>query len=283
MKIVFFGTPRFAQIVLENLVGSEFKPSLVVTAPDAKVGRGQFLTPPPVKETAIGAKIKVLQPKILNNTSQFDLAILVAYGQLIPKKILEIPKFGFINVHPSLLPRYRGPSPIQAAILAGDKATGITIMKLDEKLDHGPILTQKEVEITSDDTHLTLVEKLGLVGSNLLLEVLPDYLQGKIKLKDQDHKKATITQKITKKDGLIENMQNPPDRKTLDRMIRAYYPWPTVWAELAPSNQKPATKIKLLPQGMVQVEGKRPMSVQEFTNGYPQYKNLFGTLDLNTS
>lgn len=300
INILFLGTPRFAQIVLENLINSQYKPSLVVTAPDAKSGRGQKVIESPVKQTALDIGIEVITPENLRTKSdlarpesdrrardsaksdlvdtkrgatlgstqgrssfEYDLAILVAYGKLIPKEILEIPKLGFINVHPSLLPKYRGPSPIQTAILDGEKTTGVTIMKLDEELDHGPILAQKEIGIEPNDTHLSLIEKLGLIGSNLLIETLPNYISGKIKPKTQNHKKATLTGKITKASGYID-LDNPPGQKTLDRMIRAYYPWPNVWTKVD------GKIIKFLPQGLIQPEGKRPMTYAEFKNGYPQ-------------
>lgn len=281
LKIAFFGTPRFAQIVLENLIASDFKPSLVITTPDAKVGRGQILTPPPVKQTAIGAGIPVIQPIPSGfNPADLtglnpDLAVLVAFGQIIPKEILKIPKLGFLNVHPSLLPKYRGPSPIQQAILDGEKTTGVTIIKLDEELDHGPILAQREVELEANDTHLTLIEKLGAIGSNLLLETLPDYISGKIKAQDQNHAQATMTKKITKEDGHID-LLNPPDPFLLNRMIRAYYPWPTVWTEIKLESQRvkesKKLRIKLLPEKMVQVEGKKPTTVEMFAKLYPAIK-----------
>src|SRR3989344_5009199 len=136
MKIIFFGTPRFAQIVLEKLIDSPFRPSIVVTATDAKFGRGQKLKSSPVKQTAIQKGLRILQPHKLSEISgqlkDIDIAILVAYGKIIPKEILAIPKFGFVNVHPSLLPKYRGPSPIQSAILAGEKKNGVSIILLDE-------------------------------------------------------------------------------------------------------------------------------------------------------
>lgn len=272
-NIVFFGTPRFAQIVLENLIASEFKPSLVVTAPDAKAGRGQMLTPPPVKQNALGAGIRLTQktefdPKDFTGLNP-DLAILVAFGQIIPKEILEIPKLGFLNIHPSLLPKYRGPSPIQTAILENEKTTGVTIIKLDEELDHGPILGRREVPIEENDTHLTLIEKLGAIGSNLLLELLPDYVSGNLKLQDQDHVRATMTKKITKEDGHID-LHNPPNPQDLNRMIRAYYPWPTVWGEIIVQSDKgKVQRVKLLPEKMVQVEGKNPVPREEFAKLYP--------------
>ncbi len=275
MKIAFFGTPRLAQIVLENLIQSPYKPSLIVTAPDAKSGRGQKVTASPVKQTATENKIEVSTRTVLDLNIDLDLAILVAYGQIIPKRILEIPKFGFINIHPSLLPKYRGPSPIQTAILDGEEITGVTIIKLDEELDHGPFLAQEKVTIKKTDTHLTLIEKLGAIGSNLLLETLPDYISGKVKLQEQNHAKATTTKKITKEDSKID-LLNPPNLPVLDRMIRAYYPWPGVWTRLIVNGSQ--FTVKLLPQNVIQLEGKRPLTLTQFKNGYPkiyeQIKNL---------
>ena len=276
MKIAFFGTPRFAQIVLEQLIDSPYKPSIVITAPDAKIGRGQQIKSSPVKQTAIDNNIEVLQPSKLSTlTFDFDLGILVAYGKILPQKILDIPSHGFINIHPSLLPKYRGPSPIHNAILEGDSKTGVSIMLLDDQIDHGPILVQQEVDIDPIDTHDTLAEKLAHVGAGLLLKSLPDYLDGKLEAKPQNHTKATNTFHIQKKDGEI-SLQNPPDAKILDRMIRAYFPWPAVWA-------KPDGKIiKFLPEGKIQPEGKRPMTKKEFRNGNPKaYQKLHATLSLS--
>ncbi len=265
MKIAFFGTPRLAQITLEKLVNSPFKPNLVVTGPDTRTGRGRNLASSPVKQTALANNIPV-SSQLAARSSQFDLAILVAYGKILPKNILSIPKHGFINIHPSLLPKYRGPSPIQTAIL-NDKETGSTIILLDEEVDHGPILTQKKIPIDPTDTHESLIEKLGNLGSDLLLEALPDYLLGKIKPQPQNHIKATFTEKITKQDGKID-INNPPDSQTLDRMIRAFYPWPGVWTEIE------GKLIKFLPGNLIQPEGKRPMSIKEFLNGYPKLKEV---------
>lgn len=308
VNIVFFGTPRFAQIVLERLINFPYKPKLVITAPDAKVGRGQQVGQSPVKQTAIKNRIEVVQPEKLSGSSQgpsfflespksrtdlfangpfclehLDLAILVAYGKIIPKEVLAIPKYGFINVHPSLLPKYRGPSPIQSAILAGEEKTGVTIIKLDEEVDHGPILGQTELKIENDDTHDSLGEKLANLGASLLLEVLPEFLShfrsvpginlahSGSELRAQDHSKATFTKHITKEDGFID-LQNLPDAVTFDRMVRAYYPWPTVWSKLMVNGKW--LIVKFLPGGQIQPEGKRPMSIKEFLNGYPQAKEL---------
>lgn len=276
MKIAFFGTPHFAQIVLENLVDSPYKPTIVITAPDAKSGRGQKLVPTPVKQTAIENNIDVLTPKSLNQQStidnqQFDLAILVAYGKIIPKEILGIPKYGFINLHPSLLPKYRGPSPIQSAILSGESKTGVTIMLLDEEVDHGPILAQHEILIENNDNNETLHEKLGSIGAKLLTKTLSDYLEGNLKPKPQNHSKATFTKHIERLDGYID-LKNPPTKNQLQNMIRAFHPWPGVWTKL---NGK---IIKFLPDGKIQPEGKRPMTKKEFLNGYTDTKDFIEKL-----
>lgn len=278
MKTAFFGTPRFAQIVLEELIKSPYKPSVVVTAADAKVGRGRKLKSSPVKQTAEGNQIDVLQPtKLSTLTFDFDLGILVAYGKILPKEILEIPKHGFINIHPSLLPKYHGPSPIQSAILSGDNKTGVSIMLLDEEVDHGPLLAQKEIDIDPVDTHDTLAEKLAREGAKLLLQTLPDYLDGNLKPTPQNHTKATFTEHIQKRDGFI-HPQNPPNRKIVGRMIRAYFPWPTVWTHLRQGSGGQAKLIKFLPGGLIQPEGKRPMTKKEFLNGYPKSKELIEKL-----
>lgn len=270
MEIAFFGTPHFAQVVLEKLIKSPYKPSLVVTAPDTKSGRGQKFVPSPVKQTAQENNIKILEANSFNKNSEignlkFDLAILVAFGKILPQGVLDIPKYGFINVHPSLLPKYRGASPIQSAILSGDNKTGVSIMLLDEEVDHGPILAQAELAVDSQDDHDSLSQKLSEEGARLLIETLPDYLNGNLEGKPQNHTKATFSNHIQKKDGEI-SLQNPPDAKILNRMIHAYFPWPTVWSKLD------GKIIKFLPGGKIQPEGKRPMTKKEFLNGYPKAK-----------
>ncbi len=265
LKIAFFGTPRFAQIVLGELLKSPYQPNIIITAQDSKVGRGRQIKSSLVKQTAQENNIKVIEkldPKLLGS---FDLAILVAYGKILPQEILEIPKHGFLNVHPSLLPKYRGPSPIHSAILSGDNKTGVSLILLDEEVDHGPILNQSEVAITPEDTHETLIDKLAREGAKILLQTLPDYLDGKITPKPQNHTKATTTEHIQKQNGFI-HPQNPPDKKIVGRMIRAYFPWPTVWTKLD------GKIIKFLPGGLIQPEGKRPMTKKEFLNGYPRTK-----------
>jgi len=296
LKIVFFGTPKIAAEVLENLAKSEFKPQLAVTGVDEKTGRGRKLTETPVKTVAKNNKIKTLQPSNLDDgdfikeLKEFapDVAVLVAYGEIIPDEVLQIPKFGFLNIHPSLLPKYRGPSPIVTAILNGDKITGATVIVLDSELDHGPQITQREVEIANTDTHDSLATKLSSAGSKILIEILPDYLSQNVTPEIQNHDTATYTEKITKASGKID-LTNPPDIETLDRMIRAYFPWPAVWTELELKSERvkelKKIRLKFLPNTptilpsynptdlfLVQPEGKRPMTPKEFLNGYPMAK-----------
>lgn len=283
LKTIFFGTPRFAQIVLEKLIDSPYRPQVVITQPDKKSGRGRQLQASLVKQSAQRFSIEILQPKSLNSnlltlSPKFDLAILVAYGKIIPTDVLKIPKYGFVNVHPSLLPKYRGPSPIQSAILSGEAKTGVSIMLLDEKVDHGPILAQKEVTIEKTDTHESLIEKLGKAGSDLLIETIPFYISGDLNPQPQNHTQATFTKHIKKADGYID-LENPPDSVTFDRMVRAFYPWPTVWSKWKmvkvsfPDGNGKWKIFKFLPGGLIQPEGKQPMSINEFKNGYPELFN----------
>jgi methionyl-tRNA formyltransferase len=237
MKFVFFGTPEFAAIVLEKLINTGYIPVAVVCNPDEPVGRKQVLTSPPVKRLIANSKlpIEIFQPatkaellainhKLL--AIQPNLAIIAAYGKIIPKEILDIPKYGFINVHGSLLPHYRGASPIQYAILNGDEETGITIMKVDEEMDHGAIISKSEIQISSSDTYESLSQKLAVLGAELLIKTIPDYISGKIKPIPQNHSKATYTKIIKKEDGKIDWAKSAEE---IERIVRAFYPWPTAW------------------------------------------------------
>lgn len=299
MKIAFFGTPKIAAEILESLAKTKFRPQLVVTGADTQAGRGKKIKSNPTKEIAQKFNIQTIEPGNLNSQkfiAEFksfepDVAILVAFGKIIPDKVLTIPKFGFINVHPSLLPKYRGPSPIISAILNGDKTTGATIIALDSDLDHGPIIAQGELPISETDTHDSLATKIANVGSKLIIETLPEYLDQNVTPQAQDHDAATYTEKITKQNGKID-LENPPNPQTLDRMVRAYYPWPTVWTEIEGKRIKllPNSSIKLsnLPRRqagyqsnnlfLIQPEGKKPMTIKEFLNGYPHAKKLLEKL-----
>lgn len=260
LKIVFFGTPDFVVSVLKTLE-ENFEVVAVVTSPEGKV-------PSPVAQNFNG---KVLRPERLDESFvseleslNADLYVVSGYGKIIPKRILELPKYGSINIHPSLLPKFRGPTPVQAAILAGEKVSGVTIIKMDEKMDHGPILASKELEILTSDTSESFYDKAFKAGADLLIEILPDFLVGKLNPREQDESEATFCKMITKEDGFFE-IDNPPNLEMMDRMIRAYYPWPNVWTKW---NGK---VVKFYPGKMVQMEGKKITSLADFLNGYPDF------------
>ncbi len=292
-KIVFFGTPEFGKTVLENLREAKFKIVGVVTQPDRPVGRNHKMTPSPVKLLAKESKIKVFTPanksELLTTGPRLadlksDLFIVAAYGMIIPSEILNIPNRGVLNVHPSLLPKYRGASPIQAAILKGELETGVTIMQMDEEMDHGPVLAQQKIPLASNENTPSLTEKLAQLGGKLLVETIPPYLSGKITPQPQNHELATFTKLIQKEDGKISwDMPN----EQIERMVRAYNPWPGVWTTVGEmavqidrelKNAKHQNlKLKILSAhlengtlslDLIQVEGKKPISFSDFAKGY---------------
>ncbi len=311
MKYVFFGTPEFAAIVLEGLLKSGYIPEAVICNPDEPVGRKKILTPPPVKILAEKSNIIVFQPRKLRDNPEFagqlkklkpDLAIVAAYGKILPKEILDIPVLGFINVHGSLLPAYRGASPIQQAILNGDKETGITIMKVDEKMDHGEIISQIKTPVADSDTFESLSRKLAISGAKLLIKTTPDYVTGKIKPTEQNDSEATYVKIIKKEDGKINWSK---DATEIERMARAFYPWPSAYANI--KNQKSKIKnqiIKIIEAEVskndgghqigevflknnelaiqcgknilivkkLQLEGGKILSAKEFLNGHKDFK-----------
>ena len=282
IKLIFFGTPEFSSYILTQLLA--FQPGVVklnepkfviqavVTNPDKPVGRKQTLTQSAVSLVAQKYHLLTLKPEKLDETFiknhlsllECDLFLVAAYGKIIPKALLDIPRLGSINVHGSVLPKYRGASPIQQAILNGDKETGVTIMLMDEKMDHGPILYTKKISILPQDNFITLSKKMSEEGARLLIKVLPQFIQGKIFPKSQNHQKATFTKIIKKEDGYFD-INNPSSLKTLDKMIRAYYPWPTTWTKWS------GKIVKFLPEGMIQMEGKKVISLKDFLNGYPNF------------
>ncbi|MBI2607616.1 MAG: methionyl-tRNA formyltransferase [Candidatus Doudnabacteria bacterium] len=240
MKIVFIGTSDFGIPTLQRLTAN-YQIPLVVTRPDRPVGRRKELTPPPLKIWAEKNNIRIEQPeKITNLKSQIsnlqpDLILVAAYGQLIPKDILDISKFGAINIHASLLPKYRGATPIQNAILSGEQETGITLIKMDEQLDHGPIVSLKTISIANDDNYTTLHEKLAVLAASLVSDTLPDWFGGKIKAQEQDHSRATYTKIFATPDGKI----NWSDQaRNISRKIRALNPNPGTWTTLDQKNVK---------------------------------------------
>jgi len=330
-KIIFFGTPEFAVPSLEALIKKpSFNVRAVVTNPDELIGRGRKkkttlpilfkkqnrgssifqsssnlrkIGTPLVKVLAQKHKISVLQPEKLRNNPGLiekfkklnpDVCVVAAYGKLIPKEYLEIPRLGFINVHPSLLPKYRGPTPIQSAILNGEKETGIAILLVDEEIDHGPIISNVKYQVLSIKYYKEIENDLAELGANLLIETLPDYIAGKIKPKEQNHKQATFTKKFTRDDGRINWQKSAED---IFNQIRALNPEPGVWTiwnnkilkiHRAAADNKEKNKIKpgtvkiknndlLIKTGSgwleakkVQIEGKKIVSTQEFIRGYPE-------------
>ena len=291
LKIIFFGTPEFGAIVLEGLIKNNYKPSLVVTAPDKPAGRKQILTPPQTKISAQKYNIPVLQPKILANfkseilNSKPDLIIVAAYGQIIPKEILKIPKYGCLNVHPSLLPKYRGPSPIQTAILNGDRKIGVTIILMDEKIDHGPILKSKIKNQKSKIIYKKLEKELAKLGTELLIETIPKWINNEIEPRPQDESQATYTNIIKKEDGKID-WSKPAEK--IERQIRAFYPWPGSFtffkkngkilrvkileAEISKEEKPKQLCVKSGKNYLVikklQPENKKPMTAEDFKRGY---------------
>ncbi len=218
---------------------------------------------------------------LVDNLSEADLAIVAAYGQILTKDQLSTPKYGCINIHPSLLPKYRGPSPIQTAILNGDKETGITIIKMDADIDHGPIIYQDTLELSDIDTFDTLSKKLFHHSAEILPQIIEDFVAGRIALNEQNHKRATYCDKLTRESGYFE-INNSPSVEVLDRMIRAYYPWPGVWSKWTMDNGQ-LKIVKFLPSSshpaldagsikfLVQMEGKKAISLKDFINGYPDF------------
>jgi methionyl-tRNA formyltransferase len=238
IKVIFIGTPTFALPAFESLIKDSFFDMVgVVTQPDKPVGRKQTLTPPPIKILAEQNNILVWQPKKIKEiTGEIkklnpDLIVVAAYAQIIPEEILNIPKYGCVNVHGSLLPKYRGASCIQAAILNGDCETGITIMKMDKGLDTGDILAQKNIPIQNDDTAASLYDKLSLLGGEILTSILEKYIAGEIQPKKQDDARASYVGLLKKEDGKINWNKNATE---IERFARAMNNWPRAWSQFIP-------------------------------------------------
>jgi len=254
MRFVFFATRELGAVVLEILLKSGYSPTLVVTGPDRPRGRKQKLMPSPVKKVAQKHSLSLAQPERpaeLLSRSELKEArffVLAAYGNILPSKLVQLPPKGVLNVHPSLLPKYRGPSPERFALLNGDAKTGVTIMLMDEKVDHGPILAQEEFVIPEDMRHEELHLKLGEIGGELLVKTIPQWLKGKIIPKEQKHAEATFTKKITKEQGKID--WNQP-ALYIARQIRAFYAWPGTYTTFQ------GKMLKILKGGMVEISGEQ--------------------------
>lgn len=234
LQYAFFGTGALAESVLASLVRGGYIPKVVITKPDSMQGRHMQLTAPHIKTWAKLQEIEVMQPVTLNDEVFYqelkakgcELFIVASYGKIIPELILNLPKHGVLNVHPSLLPLYRGPSPLESVLLNGDITTGVSIMKLDEKMDHGPLLVQTAFAINPLTNAGKLEVECGQCGGDLLLQVLPAYLDGSLIPKEQDHDKATVCKKITKDLGEI-TLDTPAD--IVRRKFRALTPWPSLY------------------------------------------------------
>lgn len=306
MKIVFFGTHTFAASILEALLAEPaFEVALVITQPDRPVGRQQKIQKSPVKILAEQNKIAVEQPNSLKSyalpacagrrVTSYELGVTAQYGALIPKHILETPKLGILNIHTSLLPKYRGASPIQTAIMNGDAETGVTIMKMDEGLDTGPILLQKKLSIGPDETCPKVEAKLAKLGAEALLEAIPKYLAGKLSPTPQADAQATYCKQLTRDDGRIDWRRSA---REIYNQYRGLTPWPGVWTIW---NEK---RLKLLDIKLtavlgggggeiivdkdrlyitarnqaleiieLQLEGKKPMMARDFLRGHKTFVN----------
>ncbi|MDO4805220.1 MAG: methionyl-tRNA formyltransferase [Lachnospiraceae bacterium] len=300
MKIVFMGTPDFASGILEAIVDAGYEVAGVVTQPDKPKGRKKALSPCPVKEVAEKAGLNVFQPvrardpEAVQKIAEMgaDLIVVAAFGQILPKEILLLPPLGCINVHASLLPAYRGASPIQHAILDGCPVTGVTIMQMDEGLDTGDIISVREVPIEDTDTGGTLSDKLSVAGAGLLIETLPSILDGTAARTPQPAESPTPYCRMIKKDaGVIDWGE---DADVIERRVRAFAPWPSaytcldgktfkIWSAEAVAGEaglRPgefalkdgmmhiqAGRGQIVPKE-VQIEGKRRMSVGDFIRGY---------------
>ena len=299
LTLVFAGTPPFAVPSLEKLVATGFRVNLVVTQPDRPRGRGMELARSPVKESASRLGIPLAQPERIKNNEEFrarlaelrpDAIVVVGYGRIIPQWMIDLPALGNLNVHASLLPKYRGAAPIQWAIARGETITGVTTMRIDAGLDTGDILLQRELPITAEDTAETMALKLAAVGADLMVETLRGLQAGKIRPRAQDHAQATLAPILKKEDGQIDFQRSAVET---GNRLRGFQPWPGAYTTFrgkslqifaaTPVNMEALvgtitlrgdgafvgcgahTALELLE---VQMAGKKRMSARDFVNGY---------------
>lgn len=293
------GTPDFAVPVLKRLI-ARHRVIGVVTQPDRPAGRGKQVQHSPVKQVALDSGIPVFQPEKIRRPEaieelrqwQPDVFIVAAFGQILPQTVLDLPPHGSVNVHASLLPRWRGAAPIQAVIRAGDHKTGITIMRMDAGLDTGPILSQHAIPIAPDETGRSLHDKLAELGGDLLIATLPGYLDGTILPQPQDGTRATLAPRIQKEEGHIDWTQSAAQ---IERTIRAFTPWPgtfTLWDDqqikipsgrVIPGSAEPGrvvrvgdgaaigTDAQLFAPERLQLQGRKPVTLAEFLRGYERF------------
>lgn len=290
INFVFFGTSDFSVKILGRLIKNGFIPDIVVTIPDKQQGRKMVITPSPVKVFGKKYDLKIIQPEKLTTSdldiqcpSGFDLFIVASYGKIIPKSVLEIPKYGTLNVHPSILPKFRGPSPIQSFILSDENKTGVTIMLMDEQVDHGQILAQRHLEVSPPSplggetskwlNSKQLEEKLVELGGQMLVDAIPKWINREIKPIEQNHNQATFTKKIFKEDGLVDLEKDNPE--IIYRKFLAFYPWPGIYFFVEKEDKKirviiieMKVKDKEVKIISVKPEGKKEMSYDDFLRGY---------------
>lgn len=297
-KIVFMGTPEFSVPILEALI-RDYDVVGVVTQPDRPAGRGGKIRFSAIKEVALNHNIPVFQPEVIRKTDaietlrawEADVYVVAAFGQILPQALLDIPRYGSINVHASILPRWRGASPINASILAGDAETGVTIMKMDAGLDTGDMISIGKVPITAEETAQTLHDKLSQLGADLLLETLPRYFSEELVPQPQPEAGVTHAPQIEKEQGLIDWSRSANE---IDRLVRGFTPWPgtfTAWngkqlkihagytsagsAEVGRVIEQDGKLAIGTGDGLyflseIQLEGKKRVSVGDFLRGYPQ-------------
>ncbi len=234
-KIIFIGTPEFGAVILRELILNQLRPVLVITSQDKPVGRKQIVLPPIVKVVAEKYGIPVVQTEKISTLrkeiSQIkpDLIIVAAFGHILPKSILKIPKYGCINVHPSLLPKYRGPAPVKFTILNGEKETGVTITLMTEKVDNGPVIASEKLIIDNQKiTNQELERDLARLGAKLLIKIIPKWTRDKIKPKPQDESRATYTKILKKDSGRIDWSKSAQE---IERQVRAFDPWPSAFCK----------------------------------------------------
>ena len=248
IRIIYAGTPDFAVAPLLSLIESGYEVVAVYTQPDRPAGRGREPRPSPVKQKAVEHNIPVFQPESLKSEADQsvlsdlrpDLMIVTAYGLLLPQAVLDIPRLGCINIHASLLPRWRGAAPIQRAILAGDDKTGITIMQMDKGLDTGNMLAMQECSINSDETGSSLHDRLMVIGAETLMTMLPDFIEEKIQAQQQDGALATYASKLSKQEAAIDWSLSALQ---IDRCVRAYNAWPVAFTSWQKKNKPDVLRV----------------------------------------
>lgn len=282
MNTAFLGRSKYVIPIIEVLK-NKFNLSFIITS--------EKDPNEPVVKYAIENKIPYFSvssssdlTKIINSQAsinKIDVCVLANLGLILSNSVLESFKYGVLNIHPSLLPKYRGPTPGQSAIVNGDKLTGVSLIKLDDQIDHGEILAQGKEEVLKDDTCESLLFRLFEKGSKLISGTIQDYINNKIHLEKQDDSKATFTKILTRDSGYFD-YANSPTKEVLDKMIRAFHPWPGAWTRFILNSDGQEKVIKFLPNHKIQVEGKKPVNYKDFINGYPKNgKELLNKLNLD--